>query len=210
MPKVGIEPTRPEGHRILSPARLPVPPLRLATAWYVVYSRNRLCCPTTSVALTFEHGGRDCNEGGRASHRLRVGCAPRRHARRKSCAGHTLAARLGDRPAQCREGRPPRARLVESAAPVRARGGPRLALRPQPRAGRPPSDRPDAGGTDRGADAGDPGRALRLVRVILNRCLAWNDRAAPDAADGALWFPRPYQGEGRHDNPAVYGCLYLS
>jgi len=46
--------------------------------------------------------------------------------------------------------------------------------------------------------------------VILHRCLAWNERAAPDAQDGALWFPRPYQGEGRHDNPAVYGCLYLS
>jgi hypothetical protein len=46
--------------------------------------------------------------------------------------------------------------------------------------------------------------------VILHRCLAWNERAAPDAPDGALWFPRPYQGEGRHDNPAVYGCLYLS
>jgi RES domain len=46
--------------------------------------------------------------------------------------------------------------------------------------------------------------------VILHRCLAWNERAALDAADGALWFPRPYQGEGRHDNPAVYGCLYLS
>ena len=46
--------------------------------------------------------------------------------------------------------------------------------------------------------------------MILHRCLAWNERAAPDAADGALWFPRPYQGEGRHDNPAVYGCLYLS
>jgi hypothetical protein len=46
--------------------------------------------------------------------------------------------------------------------------------------------------------------------VILHRCLAWNERAAADAADGALWFPRPYQGEGRHDNPAVYGCLYLS
>jgi hypothetical protein len=46
--------------------------------------------------------------------------------------------------------------------------------------------------------------------VILNRCLAWNERAAPEAPDGALWFPRPYQGEGRHDNPAVYGCLYLS
>jgi RES domain len=40
--------------------------------------------------------------------------------------------------------------------------------------------------------------------------MAWNARAAPDAPDGALWFPRPYQGEGRHDNPAVYGCLYLS
>jgi hypothetical protein len=46
--------------------------------------------------------------------------------------------------------------------------------------------------------------------VILHRCLAWNERVAPDAADGALWFPRPYQGEGRHDNPAAYGCLYLS
>ena len=46
--------------------------------------------------------------------------------------------------------------------------------------------------------------------MILNRCLAWNERAAVDAPDGALWFPRPYQGEGRHDNPAVYGCLYLS
>ena len=46
--------------------------------------------------------------------------------------------------------------------------------------------------------------------MILHRCLAWNERAAPDAADGARWFPRPYQGEGRHDNPAVYGCLYLS
>ena len=46
--------------------------------------------------------------------------------------------------------------------------------------------------------------------MILHRCLAWSERAAPDGPDGALWFPRPYQGEGRHDNPAVYGCLYLS
>src|SRR4051794_35423628 len=30
VPKVGVEPTRPEGHRILSPARLPIPPLRPA------------------------------------------------------------------------------------------------------------------------------------------------------------------------------------
>src|SRR5674476_116785 len=28
VPKVGFEPTRPLGHRVLSPARLPVPPLR--------------------------------------------------------------------------------------------------------------------------------------------------------------------------------------
>ena len=46
--------------------------------------------------------------------------------------------------------------------------------------------------------------------MILHRCLAWNERAGPAAPDGALWFPRPYQGEGRHDNPTVYGCLYLS
>ena len=46
--------------------------------------------------------------------------------------------------------------------------------------------------------------------MILYRCLAWSERAAPDSPDGALWFPRPYQGEGRHDNPAVYGCLYVS
>src|SRR4029453_5157070 len=30
MPKAGVDPARPEGHRILSPARLPVPPLRPA------------------------------------------------------------------------------------------------------------------------------------------------------------------------------------
>jgi hypothetical protein len=46
--------------------------------------------------------------------------------------------------------------------------------------------------------------------VILYRCLAWSERAAPHSPDGPLWFPRPYQGEGRHDNPASYGCLYVS
>jgi hypothetical protein len=46
--------------------------------------------------------------------------------------------------------------------------------------------------------------------VTLHRCFAWN-RAARDAGpDGPLWFPRPFQGEGRHDNPGVYGCLYLA
>jgi hypothetical protein len=46
--------------------------------------------------------------------------------------------------------------------------------------------------------------------VILYRCFAWDARAAPHDPDGPLWFPRPFQGEGRHDNPDVYGCLYLA
>lgn len=27
---------------------------------------------------------------------------------------------------------------------------------------------------------------------------------------GALWFPRLQQGGGRHDNPDLYGCLYVA
>jgi hypothetical protein len=46
--------------------------------------------------------------------------------------------------------------------------------------------------------------------VILHRCFAWNRGARPDQPDTPLWFPRPFQGEGRHDNPEVYGCLYLA
>jgi hypothetical protein len=46
--------------------------------------------------------------------------------------------------------------------------------------------------------------------VILHRCFAWNERARSDAEDTPLWFPRVFQGEGRHDNPDAYGCLYLS
>jgi hypothetical protein len=46
--------------------------------------------------------------------------------------------------------------------------------------------------------------------VTLYRCFAWDARAKTDAPDGPLWYPRIYQGDGRHDNPDVYGCLYLS
>jgi hypothetical protein len=46
--------------------------------------------------------------------------------------------------------------------------------------------------------------------VILYRCFAWNERARPGKADSPLWFPREFQGEGRHDNPDCYGCLYLA
>lgn len=46
--------------------------------------------------------------------------------------------------------------------------------------------------------------------MILYRCFAWNRRARPADRDGPLWFPRELQGEGRHDNPDAYGCLYVA
>ena len=46
--------------------------------------------------------------------------------------------------------------------------------------------------------------------MILHRCFAWSERARPTAPDGPLWFPRIHQGDGRHDNPDVYGCLYVT
>lgn len=46
--------------------------------------------------------------------------------------------------------------------------------------------------------------------MTLYRCFAWRREARADASDGPLWFPRMFQGEGRHDNPDAYGCLYLS
>ena len=46
--------------------------------------------------------------------------------------------------------------------------------------------------------------------MILYRCFAWDERAGNADPDSPLWFPRVYQGEGRHDNPDRYGCLYLS
>ena len=46
--------------------------------------------------------------------------------------------------------------------------------------------------------------------MILYRCFAWDDRARPGDRDGPLWCPREFQGEGRHDNPDLFGCIYLS
>lgn len=46
--------------------------------------------------------------------------------------------------------------------------------------------------------------------MTVFRCFAWNQHAGNRAEDGPLWFPRAYQGDGRHDNPQVYGCLYLA
>jgi hypothetical protein len=46
--------------------------------------------------------------------------------------------------------------------------------------------------------------------VILFRCFAWDRGADAPARGGALWFPRVLQGDGRHDAPERYGCLYVS
>ena len=46
--------------------------------------------------------------------------------------------------------------------------------------------------------------------MILYRCFAWDQAAPPVERDGPLWFPRVFQGEGRHDNPDHFGCLYLA
>ncbi|MBS1892299.1 MAG: RES domain-containing protein [Actinobacteria bacterium] len=44
----------------------------------------------------------------------------------------------------------------------------------------------------------------------LWRALPLDRRAAADGVGGALWFPRSQQGYGRHDNPDLYGCLYVA
>jgi hypothetical protein len=46
--------------------------------------------------------------------------------------------------------------------------------------------------------------------VRTYRAFAWDRSARPDEPDGPLWFPQVFQGEGRHDNPDDYGCLYLA
>jgi hypothetical protein len=46
--------------------------------------------------------------------------------------------------------------------------------------------------------------------VTVHRCFAWDRRAKPSEPGGALWVPRALQGDGRHDNPEQYGCLYVA
>jgi len=46
--------------------------------------------------------------------------------------------------------------------------------------------------------------------VILWRLLPWVADAPVGGPGGGLWFPRELQGAGRHDNPALYGCLYAA
>lgn len=44
----------------------------------------------------------------------------------------------------------------------------------------------------------------------LWRTLPFDRRAAAAEVGGALWFPPEQQGHGRHDNPDLYGCLYVA
>jgi hypothetical protein len=46
--------------------------------------------------------------------------------------------------------------------------------------------------------------------VNVFRVLARDPRAKPAEPGGPLFFPRPFQGTGRHDNPDRYGCLYVA
>lgn len=46
--------------------------------------------------------------------------------------------------------------------------------------------------------------------MILYRCFPWDMSARTRSPGGPLWFPRELQGDGRHDNPSVYACLYVT
>jgi hypothetical protein len=45
---------------------------------------------------------------------------------------------------------------------------------------------------------------------VLYRVFPWLPDAEPAQPGGPLFVPRLDQGQGRHDNPDAYGCLYLS
>jgi hypothetical protein len=46
--------------------------------------------------------------------------------------------------------------------------------------------------------------------VILFRCLLWRPSEREAGIGDPLAFPRRLQGEGRHDAPERYGCLYAA
>jgi RES domain len=45
---------------------------------------------------------------------------------------------------------------------------------------------------------------------VLYRVFPWLADAEPTQPGGPLFVPRLDQGQGRHDNPNAFGCLYLS
>lgn len=46
--------------------------------------------------------------------------------------------------------------------------------------------------------------------MICWRVAALDPAAGDRERGGMLWFPRPLQGAGRHDNPDLFGCLYVA
>lgn len=46
--------------------------------------------------------------------------------------------------------------------------------------------------------------------MIVHRAFPARAGARVRQAGGPLWFPRALQGAGRHDNPDVYGCIYVA
>jgi RES domain len=46
--------------------------------------------------------------------------------------------------------------------------------------------------------------------VRLWRVLPWDPSAPVGQPGHTLWVPREYQGNGRHDAPDLYGCIYLA
>jgi hypothetical protein len=45
---------------------------------------------------------------------------------------------------------------------------------------------------------------------VLYRLFPWSPGTTSSEPGGALFNPRRQQGSGRHDQPALYGALYLS
>src|SRR2546423_861380 len=85
-----------------------------------------------------------------------------------------------------------------------------MARRAQPAPPRSATGRPDTPGTRARGARRDTGGARRQFRVILWRVLPWDPAAGPHDRGGPLHIPRGFQGAGRHDNPARYGCLYAT
>ena len=46
--------------------------------------------------------------------------------------------------------------------------------------------------------------------MILYRVFPHDGRASEGELGGPLWWPRGLQGDGRHDNPELYTCMYGS
>ena len=80
---------------------------------------------------------------------------------------------------------------------------------PAPR--RPAPDRSRAARPRPGAAHRHLGGALRRLRLIYHRVSAVRPASGARRARAVRrWIPRTFQGAGRHDNPELYGAMYVS